>query len=190
MSAPDLRSWEAWHAIHQVFELGWWVDQLGNGHSSDESDHHERWAEVRDWIQPHGDIIDIGSGPRPPFAPCTVIEPLALEYYKITPWQWWKDVTVHVRPAEQRIEGLKADTIICWNCLDHTIGWRDILDNMLAYGRPDATFAVATDFWPPFDGHPGFPREDFEWEISQRFTTIKKREPFGRHLALLLKAKT
>jgi hypothetical protein len=27
-----------------------------------------------------GDLLDIGCGPRPPFPPCTVIEPLALEY--------------------------------------------------------------------------------------------------------------
>ena len=189
MSAPDLRTWEAWHKIHQPFEIGWWKEQLAQGHSAD-PEHPARWDEVREWIEPRGDILDIGSGPRPPFAPCTVIDPLADEYRKITPPEWWEGVKSYALPAENRVLDLKADTIICWNCLDHTIGWRDILDNMLAYGRPGATFAVATDFWPPFDGHPGYPREDFEWEINQRFTTIKKREPFGRHLALLMKAKT
>ena len=187
----DPRTWKAWREVHQKFELDWWKGALADGHSvSIDAEHEAQWAEVREFIAPHGAILDIGCGPRPPFAPCTVIDPLALEYYKLTPWQWWKGVTVHAFPAEHRIDGLHADTIICWNALDHLIGWRDVLDNMLAYGNPDATFAVATDFWPePFDGHPGFPREDFDAEIAKRFVIVRQREPFGRHLALVMRAK-
>jgi hypothetical protein len=187
-AALDPRTWRAWREVHQKFELDWWKGALADGHSDDPG-HEAQWAEVRTWIEPHGDIIDIGCGPRPPFAPCTVIDPLANDYRKIVPAEWWVGVTVYARPAEKRIDGLQADTIICWNALDHLIGWKDVLDNMLAYGRPDATFAVATDFWPePFDGHPGFPRKDFERAIAKRFRVIKSREPFGRHLALLMQA--
>ncbi len=60
---------------------------------------------------------------------------------------------------------------------------------MLAYGAPGARFAIATDFFPPFDGHPGFPRGAFMNEIDKRFRIIDRREPFGRQLALLMVAK-
>jgi hypothetical protein len=83
----------------------------------------------------------------------------------------------------------EADTVICWNCIDHAIGWCDILANMRAYARPDATIAVATDFYPPFLGHPGFPRAEFMAEIDKHFEIIEKREPFGRQLALRMKCR-
>jgi hypothetical protein len=188
MAEPDLQTWDAWRTQHQVFELEWWKEALANGHTGEPTE-PPFWSDVEAFIQPQGAIIDIGAGPRPPFRPCVVIDPLALEYYKITPWEWWKGVAVHPTPAERRIDGLKADTIICWNCLDHTIGWRIILDNMLAYGNPNARFAVATDFQAPFLGHPGFPRDEFEAEIDKRFVIRDKREPFGRELALVMTAR-
>jgi hypothetical protein len=186
----DLRTWDAWRKVHQPYELGWWKTNLAFGHSTDpEFSHH--WAPVRQFIKPRGVVLDIGAGPRPPFAPCIVIDPLAIEYQLLNtvPIEWWEGVEVHAQPAEYPVPDLHADTVICWNCLDHTIGWKLILQNMLAYGRPGARFAVATDFFPPFDGHPGFERAEFESEIEKRFTVIDKREPFGRQLALLMKAK-
>jgi hypothetical protein len=151
----------------------------------------EAWMPVRQFIKPHGRVLDIGCGPRPPFAPCVVIEPLAEQYQLLdsAKAEWWKGVEIHAQPAEHQIPYLSADTIICWNCLDHTIGWKDILSNMLAYGNAQARFAVATDFWPPFEGHPGYDRVEFEVEIDKRFEIIDRREPFGRQLALLMKAK-
>lgn len=144
---------------------------------------------MREFITPVGAILEIGCGPRPAFLPCTVIDPLALEYQRITPPEWWKGVTVHPLPAEYRIKGLQADTVICWNALDHAIGWRDILDNMLVYGRPNAHYALATDFQPPFVGHPSYSRSEFEAEIARRFRVLERREPFGRELALLMVAR-
>ncbi len=188
---PDLRSWDAWHQIHQVFELDWWRNALARGHYADDAAFEAQWARVREFIKPEGRILDIGCGPRPPFAPCAVIEPLADEYRAITSTIWWDEVEAYTRPAEKtliELEGL-FDTIICWNALDHTIGWKDILDNMLAYGALGARFAIATDFFPPFAGHPGFPRGAFMNEIDKRFQIIDRREPFGRQLALLMVAK-
>lgn len=182
MPDPDLRTWDAWRTIHQPFELDWWTEQLANGHNADHGD------EVRAFIEPQGVVIDIGSGPRPTFAPCVVIDPLAESYRKLRP-EWWNNVTVYAQPAEQRIDGLKGDTIVCWNALDHLIGWRDVLDNMMAYGREGARFAVATDFFDPFLGHPGFDRQEFDREIDRRFVVLKRREPFDRQLALLMTAK-
>ena len=186
----DFRTWDAWHNVHQPYELNWWKEKLLNGHSKDPEFNRE-WDLVRRFIKPKGFVVDIGCGPRPPFAPCAVIDPLALEYQKITPSEWWDGVEVYVHPAEYPVTMLSvaADTVVCWNCLDHTIGWKYILDNMRAYGRPGACFAIATDFHEPFVGHPGFEREEFESEIEKRFTMVDKREPFGRHLALLMKAK-
>ena len=185
------RSWPAWRDIHQPYELQWWREQLAAGHSRDDEEFRDKWKEVEAFIHPAGAILDIGCGPRPPFVPCTVIEPLAYEYQKLTPSEWWKHVAIYAQPAEKLIGVLtgKFDTLICWNALDHAIGWGLILDNMLRYGSQGARYAIATDFWPPFDGHPGYPREEFEAEIDKRFTVVTRREPFGRQLALLLAAR-
>ena len=187
-----LRTWDAWRDIHQPFELDWWKDAMRKGHSIIYDEPFENsWREVREWIQPHGTVIDIGCGPRPPFTPCTVIEPLADEYRKLTPASWWNGVTVHAQPAEQQIAGLKGDTIICWNAIDHAIGWREIMDSMVAYCREHSKLAIATDFWPPFDGHPGFDRSDFMSEVHKRFNVHDTREPFGRRtFAMLLTKKS
>ena len=176
--------------MHQPFEFGWWQDALANAHAvTSDTVFAPQWAPVKDFIKPRGWILDIGCGPRPVFGPCTVIDQLAYKYKAITPGKWWNNVKAYNTPAETLIDGLSFDTIICWNCLDHTIGWRKILDNMLAYGRQGACFAVATDFFEPFLGHPGYKRSDFEYEIGKRFTIIEQREPFGRQLALLMKEK-
>ena len=187
--SDSLRTMDAWHKVHQPFEIDWWKKHLPGGHCDDPG-FTIQWDEVREFIEPHGDILDVGCGPRPPFVPCAVIEPLANAYQEIVPKEWWEGVTAYAQPAEVLIHNLRADTVICWNAIDHTIGWRTILDNILAYGRPGARFAIATDFYKPFVGHPGFPREEFMTEIHKRFHIHKEREPFGRALALLMTAKT
>jgi hypothetical protein len=186
----DIRTWDAWHRDHQPFELGWWKEHLDN--YRDDAAFVESWREVKEFIKPRGFILDIGCGPRPPFASCTVIEPLAHEYRKITPPEWWHGVVVYAHPAEYQVEWLRnwADTVICWNCIDHTIGWREILDNMVVYGDARTRYALATDFWPPFLGHPGFEREEFMTEVKKRFEIIDRREPLGRQLALLMKIRS
>jgi hypothetical protein len=184
----DLQTWDAWGKIHQPFELEWWKSALEQGHSSDEA-FFNHWGPIFNFINPRGDVIDIGCGPRPVFIPSTVIDPLALEYQKITPASWWLDVKVIAQPAEIPITGLLGDTIVCWNCIDHTIGWKDILNNMRSYGRPGAKFAVATDFYLPFIGHPGFVRTEFIEEIERRFVITETRELFDRQLALVMIAR-
>jgi hypothetical protein len=187
----DLKTWPAWHTIHQPFELNWWKRALAEGHSCDDKAFLDAWLPVKEWIEPLGHVIDIGCGPRPPFAPCTVIDPLADEYRKITPPEWWHRVVVHSSAAETFIPSLagSGDTVICWNALDHAVGWKDILLNMRFYCKRDAQVAIALDFWDPFDGHPGCPRGEFDAEIAKHFVEVKRKEPFGRHLALLLKAR-
>jgi 2-polyprenyl-3-methyl-5-hydroxy-6-metoxy-1,4-benzoquinol methylase len=183
------RTWDAWHKRHQPFEIGWWREALETGHCDNET-FWPHWHEVAAWIEPKGSVLDIGCGPRPPFSPCTVIEPLAEQYRAITPAEWWDEVEVFAQPAETLIKDRAFDTVICWNCIDHAIGWKKILANMATYAaRPHGRIAIATDFWPPFLGHPGFEREAFMEEIDRHFDVIKTKEPFGRALALLLKVK-
>lgn len=186
----DIRTWDAWHRDHQPFELQWWREHLDN--YRDDDAFAAQWVEVKDFIQPSGVIVDIGCGPRPPFKPCIVIEPLAEKYKEITPPEWWQGVVVYGHPAETIVDDLVggANTVICWNCIDHTIGWKDILDSMVVYGHTTTRYAIATDFWPPFLGHPGFEREEFMQEIKKRFNILEAREPFGRALALLMQRRT
>jgi hypothetical protein len=182
---PDLRTWDAWQNIHQPFELEWWKEALKGGHSSD-PEFSEHWAPMIEFIQPCGVVIDIGCGPRPPFAGSIVIDPLAIEYRKITPTSWWEGITSYVMKAEDFIDDLlhRADVVVCWNCIDHTIGWRTILDNMARYTKRDGRLFLATDFWEPFTGHPGFDKGEFMYEIGRRFRVVEKREPFDRAMAL------
>lgn len=184
----DFRTWEAWRDQHQPFELQWWKDNLDN--YRDDAAFEEQWREAKEFIRPQGLILDIGCGPRPPFKPCFVIEPLALEYQKITPPAWWRGVAVYAQAAEIPIDDLlklRFNTIVCWNCIDHTIGWKQMLDSMVAYGDVATRYALATDFWEPFLGHPGFDRYEFMAEIEARFEIVYKREPLGRQLALLMR---
>lgn len=184
----DLHSWDAWKSIHQPFELDWWKEAIPRGHLKDE-DFIPFVQEIKDFVEPTGRVLDIGCGPRPFFPPCTVIEPLAEEYQKFSPPEWWQGVTVFNQPAEEPIPDQQFDTIICWNAIDHTIGWIEILNQIHNYCAPNARVAIATDFHPPFVGHPGFPRKVFMREIEKRFEIHKVKEPFGRALALLMTAR-
>lgn len=186
--AEQLRTWEAWRLIHQPFELQWWKKRLAENPLTDDG-FNNYWNGVKDFIKPSGAILDIGCGPRPAFAPCTVIEPLAHSYRSIVPGDWWKDITVYSQPAEYRIDSLREnfDTVICWNCIDHAVGWRAILENMRAYGNDRARYIISTDFWPPFTGHPGFERDDFMKEISKHFRVIEFQDAlFGRTVTLIM----
>ena len=188
-----LRTWEAWHSQHQPYELQWWKKALARGHSTNDDEFVRIWDERREFVKPRGIVIDIGCGPRPPFAPCIAIDPLANAYLNLegVRREWWDNVTAYAQPAETIISSLFeiADTVICWNCIDHAIGWRVILDNMRVYGKRGARFAVATDFDPPYVGHPGFDRDEFMREIELRFSIVESREKFDRQLALIMEGK-
>jgi hypothetical protein len=187
-----LHTWGAWREVHQPFELEWWrehLDQLTDPGFTD------KWKEIKQFIKPRGRILDIGCGPRPPFAPsCTVIEPLAHEYRHLLPHAYWNGVSIYNKPAEHHLPDLngKFDTIVCWNALDHAVGWRAILLNIRCYAAPAARIAIATDFFPPFMGHPGYEsteadaRREFLEEIDKHFIITEKREPLDRAMAVVL----
>lgn len=190
----DLRTQQAWDTIHQPSELDWWKKNIPTHGNTQEPGFTRYWSEVREWIGVHGRVLDIGCGPRPPFMPCDVIEPLANEYRKITPFEWWHGVGIIAQPAEAVPISRNYDTVICWNCIDHCFNWRGVLDTMLAAGLPKAKYAISTDFWTPFTGHPGVEgRETFMAEIEKRFEVVKTREEEPnmnwRQLSLLMVAK-
>jgi SAM-dependent methyltransferase len=152
------------------------------------------WGEIAEWIDPvtlGHPLLDIGCGPRPPFAG-TVIEPLAKEYSRLVPPAWWSAVTPCPVPAETLVPLFDRyfRMVLCWNCLDHTYDWRAILDNVVRYLAPGGRFALATDFREPSIGHPGYPRVEFLTEIQERFEVVKTREHFKeRDLCMVLKAR-
>lgn len=95
--------------------------------------------------------------------------------------EWWAGRTVFAQPAEKFIPAPQADTIICMNCIDHAVGWREILANMARYARtPEAVVAITTDFHAPFAGHPGFDRGEFMQEIGALFAIIERHETDSR----------
>lgn len=190
-----MKTWADWEHIHQPYELDHWRDRGGIEWCADEQ-FHAWWGDVFSFM---GGVdlgarnLDVGCGPRPPFGPgSTAIDPLIDEYKKLVPKAWWKDIDSHSCPAEELITDLTGEfnTVMCWNCIDHTIGWQQILLNLKAYGAKDATYAIATDFNRPGPGHPGFDRLDFLAEIDKSFKIVKWLEDFhDRHLAMVLKAR-
>lgn len=181
---------EEWQKVHQPYELTYHRDQ-GVNWCSDEKQFQDFWNEIKNWIKPKGIILDIGCGPRPPFQGFA-IEPLADEYRKITPPEWWENVIYSNQPAEEFIKEFKDkfNRVIIWNCLDHTYNWRQILDNAVKYVKKTGRVIIATDHREPHIGHPGFKKEELLEEINKRFEIVEQKENFKeRQLCLILKLK-
>ena len=96
--ALDLRSWQAWQEVHQPFELDWWRTAFDQGHF-ERAGFIRECDQIKDFIRPRGRVLDIGCGPRPLFAPCCVIDPLANQYQKLVPARWWKKVIWFAQPV-------------------------------------------------------------------------------------------
>lgn len=184
-----MKTWQDWENIHQPFELQYHIEE-GIAWCEDDKRFGAFWDEIFAFVGVRGRCLDVGCGPRPPFGPnSTALDPLADAYRKLRP-EWWEGIAHHSGPAETLVRGLKGRfmTVMCWNCLDHTIGWRQILRNLRAYGIPSATHAIATDFNPPSIGHPGFDRDEFFTELERHFEIVKQAENFQeRDVALVLR---
>jgi hypothetical protein len=62
---------------------------------------------------------------------------------------------------------------------------------MIQYGKPNARYAIATDFHEPFEGHPGYEQTVFMHEVRKRFNLLKHKNDFGgQKLGMLLKKGT
>lgn len=179
---------EDWQKIHQPFELAYHRD-TGVNWCSDDSRFNSFWDVIKGFAKTEGAVLDIGSGPRPPFEGSTVIEPLASEYQKLTPTEWWGGHEVHSQPAERFIPQYagKFDTVICWNCLDHTPAWREVLDNVKDYLAEGGKFVLGVDHKEPHVGHPSFTRKELFDELDRHFVLKEQLTNFQeRDVALIL----
>lgn len=194
-------TWPQWEKRHQPYELNYHL-QTGIEWCKDQAKFEDFWWKIFDFATFTGRILgktlDIGCGPRPPFklwpdVDLTVVDPLAAKYFDASPASWWEGVEIHAQPAERRISSLvgQFDTLLCWNCLDHTVEYDKILENIAAYAKKDALIALSTDFHPPGIGHPGYEREAFMEKLLSLFDVVKERANFQeRDMAWVLKKKS
>lgn len=182
------KSLEEWQEIHQTFELDYHVNH-GINWCSNEERFQTFWNEIRAFVGPYEKLLDIGCGPRPPFANSSVIEPLAEKYQEHAPSEWWEGIRVYNQPAERKVPRIKFDTVVIWNCIDHTYNWQKIIDNINGYLKDGGHLILATDFHEPTIGHPGVgDREKFIEYLNQYFTIVESKENFQeRDLALKMK---
>jgi SAM-dependent methyltransferase len=190
MGSPLKNDWES---ISQPFELHYWKVK-GIKDYSDEEFFKKWWKDIFDWVgEIKGEVLDIGSGVRPPLKRGYVIEPLGLEYKKIAKPEWWSDIKLYSQPAENFIPELenKIDFILCWNSIDHGYDWIKVVDNIWKYLRNGGIVALATDCKIERLGdHPilGVSKEQFLEIIMERFNIIKRSDDFAeRDIAILLK---
>jgi len=189
---------EYWQKFYQEYEVIYW-QRMGIEWCADEEQFENHWNSIKSWIgELDGEVLDIGCGARPPFdAIC--IEPLADEYKKIAPEEWWKGKEVYVQPAEDFIDKFEAkfDYVISWNSLDHAYDWRKVLDNMKRYVKKDGTIIISTDCRFGEEKsykveHPqlGLSIEEFVNFIQNDFMIMKmERKNVDRDLSLILKVK-
>lgn len=184
-----MRTWADWTNIHQPYELRYWTT-IGLPHLEDDERFQAWWEPIFEFVEPKGKKLDVGCGPRPPFGKdSTAIDPLIDSYKEMTPPEWWEGVYAISSRAEVRQQIGKFDTVMCWNCLDHTIGWKQILANLRFYAGKQGKVALSTDFNRSGQGHPGFEREDFFKELETvGLEVVNYREDFqDRAIALVCK---
>ena len=186
---------DTWKKEAQPFELYYWKVK-GIKDYSDEDFFEKWWKDIFDWIgEINGEVLDIGSGIRPPLKRGYVIEPLGNEYKQIAKSGWWRDIKLYSQPAELFIPELenKIDFILCWNSIDHGYDWRKIIKNIKKYLKPRGIVALSTDCKIEQIGeHPvlGISKEQFLMEIEKDFKIIKIRENYAdRDVALVLEKK-
>jgi len=194
-----------WQRIHQPFELRF--HQGTNYRWSDET-FWAQWDEVFGsflGLSPNlfGEkavLLDLGCGSRPVLDWFTTdcekyfLDPLLSEYLKIesmqTHWCGKPAERLLSQPAEVSAEHLvgKCDFVNCWNVLDHTYDWREILSHVTNYVRPGGLVCIGTDFRAHGEGHPGIDDPaHFRRMIDAHFDVVDRRENYvHREVALKL----
>ena len=161
-----------WREKHQAFELKF--------HQGDNYRWHDKlfvppWEQnfgnflglAPDQFGPDEKILDIGCGSRSAFAAYFTsgeiwnLDPLAAQYLSIpeVAKHWTPDLRERLiaAPAEQLQPELVGECsfVNCWNCLDHSYNWREIIENIIVYASPGAVIALCTDTKEHGAGHPG-----------------------------------
>jgi hypothetical protein len=137
-------------------------------------------------------LIDLGCGPRPALdwfhdGIKICIDPLLNKYRHVCKemkLQWWEKRSNYILysfPAEKRVASLigKGKFILCWNILQHTLGWKKIIENICRYAREDSIVCISTEFGTRHIGHPAnIPEEEFMQVVLKNFTVLKLERNF------------
>jgi hypothetical protein len=194
-----------WQTTHQPFELKF---HQKKNYRWDEAAFVGQWNEVfgkflglsQNQFEKSHILLDVGCGSRPVLdwftSPCEkhFLDPLLSQYCQIDQmrpyWSSKPEATLHSQPAEKPCAELigRCDFVNCWNVLDHTYDWRQILDNLRDYAKPGAIVCLGTDFQSHGDGHPGIEdRAYFDDFIAQNFKVVKTETNYvHREIALKL----
>ena len=146
-------------------------------------------------------LLDLGCGSRPALdwfdaGPRTVhLDPLLAEYRRIPEvarfWQARDPRDLIAAPAEEFVHDLEGRCrfVLCWNVLDHTFDWREILENVSRYVAPGGLACIGTDVAPHGPGHPGIDdANEFARFLVRHFDVGARRGDFlGRELAVVLR---
>lgn len=186
-------TYEEWKNKHQPWELKY--HQQGNFRwPGREHLWDEQWDNIfkhfgeldKDTFNDDDVLVDIGCGSRPALQWFNKgikynIDPLLSDYLKISKLEdHWKPYTLSQlisEPAEKLQENLvnKCDFVLCWNVLDHTYDWKEILKNCYSYLKKDGIFLLGTDVGGhDHIGHPGISnRDEFLLHINSLFNITK-----------------
>jgi hypothetical protein len=203
MASDPVTKHERWQQIHQPYELAY--HKQGNFRWRDHEWNAQWNAVLADFMEFSPDtftdqhvMLDVGCGSRPCFDWFTggakhYIDPLLSQFVRIPKMApYWKDkADMYSAPAEETIDGLvgKCDYVHCWNVLDHTYGWMEVLQNIVKYTKKGGICLMGTDLGiKESKGHPGIDDPPaFFRVLDENFTTVKKASPLvHRRIALKL----
>jgi hypothetical protein len=192
-----------WEVVHQPFELEYhqnpnmrWVDRVWN----------DQWqkvlSEFMELTPSHFSdediLLDLGCGSRPALdwfdnGVAYYLDPLLNDYLKIEKMKpYWRGKTlVYSQPAEAPVDYLigKCDYVHCWNVLDHSYDWKQIMKNIVSYIKKDGLVLMGTDLHEtPHLGHPGIgSKQEFFDFVDEHFEIVKREDGFHhREVALKL----
>ena len=207
----NMKSWEEiketsdkneWQNIHQPWELKYhqgnnfrWVD------ASWKAQWDKIFIEFMEITPSHftnEDVLfDVGCGSRPCldwFKEGVVhnLDPLLNDFLKIDAMKsHWEDKTfLYSQPAESLVESLagECDYVHCWNVLDHTYDWKQILENVALYSKKGGLVLLGTDLGSTSHiGHPGISSKDEFFDFINEHFWITKREDSFHHREVALK---
>jgi hypothetical protein len=191
-----------WETVHQPFELNYHQhpNMRWNAKIWDEQ-WQKVFSEFMELTPSHftneDTLLDLGCGSRPALdwfngGTSHHLDPLLNDFLKIEKMKpYWQEKTfVYSQPAEVMINHLvgKCDYTHCWNVLDHSYDWRQIMENIVSYTKNGGLVLMGTDLHStPHEGHPGIDsKQDFFDFIDEHFEVVK-REDYYHHREVALK---
>lgn len=192
---------EEWKEIHQPWELRY---HQGNNFRNVDASWKAQWDKIfiefmeitPSHFTSEDILIDVGCGSRPCLdwfdeGEVHNLDPLLSDFLKIEAMKrhWENKTLLYSQPAESLVESLvgKCDYVHCWNVLDHTYDWKQILENITLYSKKGGIVLLGTDLHStPHVGHPGIDNKDeFFRFVNDHFLVTKRKNGFHhREVAL------